>query len=83
VIFMRMKAVITKTRPKDSVNHLINKSELMYEVFRFVYIYDPGGKPSPNYCFFLVPCYIRTEEHKLACRITLHHSNIVTVFSQW
>jgi hypothetical protein len=34
-----------------SVNRLMYKSVLKYDEFWFMYVADPGGKPSPNACF--------------------------------
>jgi hypothetical protein len=35
-------------------------SVLIHDDFWFMYISDPGGKPSPNSCFLMTPLHIRT-----------------------
>jgi len=49
------------------VNHLKNKSVLMYDDFWFIYASDHGGKPSPNSCLLLMYLNIRVGENITAC----------------
>ena len=58
------------------MNHLKNKSVLMYDDFRFVYASDHEGKPSPNSCLFLTYLNISAGDNITAC----YHCNVVTHF---
>ena len=65
------------------MNHLKNKSGLMYEDFRFIYASDHGGKPSPNSCFLLTYVNIRAGCYNTAwyhCKFVNHFSVFLVPF---
>ena len=58
---------------KCFVNDLLNKSLLIYEDFCFMYQYNPVGRPSDHFCFYV---NIKTRVRKLPA--SFEHANTLT-----